>query len=48
MDKFGNEGGFEVLLDTLENKDFGENNLTLTTCGYMITLISMPAKLWHK
>ena len=48
MDKFGNEGGFEVLLDSLENREFGENNLTLTTCGYIITLISMPAKLWHK
>ena len=35
------------MLDTLENGVVDEN-LTLTTMGYMITMLSMPAKLFHK
>ena len=48
MDKFGNRGGFDLLLDVMENGVLGENGLDLTCIGYMITLISMPVKLWHK
>ena len=35
------------MLDTLTDGVIDEN-LTLTTMGYMITMISMPAKLFHK
>lgn len=48
MDSFGNQGGFDLLLDILENHPIDEGGLTLTSIGYMITLISMPAKLWHR
>ena len=48
MDSFGNQGGFDLLLDILENHKIDEGGLTLTSIGYMITLISMPAKLWHR
>lgn len=48
MDSFGNQGGFDILLNVLENQELEDNNLTLTSLGYMITLVSMPSKLWHK
>ena len=48
MDNFGNDGGFDVLLNVLESEPIGDNGLTLTSLGYMITLLSMPSKLWHK
>ena len=48
MDSFGNKGGFDLLLDVLENEELEKNGLTLTSAGYMITLMSMPAKLWHR
>jgi hypothetical protein len=48
MDMFGNEGGFELILDAIENQELDDKNLTLTSIGYMITLVSMPYKLWHK
>ena len=35
------------MLDTLSDGVIDEN-LTLTTMGYMITMISMPSKLYHK
>ena len=47
MDKFGNSGGFEQLLQIMENIPLEDKGLTLTAIGYMITLISMPAKYWH-
>jgi len=48
MDMFGNEGGFALLLDTMENGELDDSNLNLTCIGYLITLISMSSKLWHK
>ena len=48
MDKFGNTGGFDQLLDVMENQELDDKGLTLTQIGYMITLISMPIKLWQK
>ena len=47
MNRFGANGGFQALLDTLETGQV-DDNLTLTAMGYMITMISMPAKLFHK
>ena len=47
MNRFGNNGGFNALLDTLTNGVIDEH-LTLTLMGYMITMISMPSKLFHK
>ena len=47
MNRFGNAGGFDALLDTLKNQTT-DDKLTLTTMGYMITMISMPSKLFHK
>lgn len=47
MNYFGNQGGFDMLLDVLENGEVNEN-LTLSTITYIATLFSMPFKLWHK
>lgn len=47
MNRFGSIGGFQAILDTL-NSGVLDENLTLTTMGYMITMISMPSKLFHK
>lgn len=47
MNNFGTNGGFNAILDTLANGVL-DDDLTLTTMGYMITMISMPAKLFHK
>ena len=32
----------------METQPLEDKNLSLTSLGYMITLISMPSKLWHK
>ena len=48
LDMVGNSGGYDVLLDVMENGTLGEGGLDLTCIGYMITLISMSSKLWHK
>ena len=47
MNHFGSKGGWNLLLDTLTNKSCDEN-LTLTAMSYMITMISMPSKLFHR
>ena len=47
LNRFGNNGGFQGILDAL-NSEFTDDKLTLTTMGYMITMISMPSKLFHK
>ena len=47
MNRFGSNGGFNALLDTLKNGVIDEN-LTLTLMSYLITMISMPSKLFHK
>jgi hypothetical protein len=47
LNRFGANGGLQAVLDTLEKGQVDEN-LTLTAMGYMITMISMPAKLFHK
>lgn len=48
MDMFGNSGGFDLLLEVMESQELDDKNLTLTAVGYLITLVSMPSKLWHK
>jgi len=48
MDMFGNSGGFDELLEVMESQELDDKNLTLTAVGYLITLVSMPSKLWHK
>lgn len=48
MDLFGNLGGFDTLLDVMENQELEEKNLNLTSIGYMITLFSMSSNIWHK
>ncbi len=47
MNKFGNNGGFKEILKTFTDKKC-DDKLTLTVMGYMITMISMPSRLWHK
>jgi len=47
MNNFGNSGGFACILDALANGT-PDDKLTLTTMGYMITMISMPSKLFHR
>ena len=37
-----------MLLDVMENQELEDKNLNLTSLGYMITLVSMSANLWHK
>ena len=48
MDMFGNSGGFETLLNVMEHQELDESALNLSSIGYMITLVSMAAKSWHK
>jgi len=47
MNHFGNTGGFSAILDTLANQQ-PDDDLTLTAMAYMITMISMPSKLFHR
>lgn len=47
MNRFGNNGGFEAIINTLKNKT-PDDECTLTSMGYMITMISMPVKLFMK
>jgi len=47
MNRFGSQGGFNLLLSTLAELK-PDDELTLTTMSYMITMISMPSKLFHK
>ena len=46
LNNFGNENGFEMILDVLENGESGPD-LTLPTLAYLTTLISMPGKMWN-
>ena len=47
MNRFGHNGGFDAILEVLSTGEL-DDTLTLTTMGYLITMISMPAKLFHK
>lgn len=47
MNRFGTNGGFDGLLNTLKSKA-PDSECTLTAMGYMITMISMPSKLFVK
>ena len=44
---FGNSGGFAAILDTFANAK-PDDKLTLTMMLYMVRMISMPIKLFHK
>ena len=46
MNRFGHTGGFNAILDTLKNET--AEKATLTTMGYLITMISMPSRLFHR
>ena len=47
MNRFAHQDGFNQLLAALK-KDGPDDDLTLTAMGYMITMISMPVRLFHK
>ena len=47
MNHFGSQNGWNLLLDVLTNKQCNDQ-LTLTAMSYMITMISMPSKLFHR
>ena len=47
MNLFGHLGGFAAILQALAEQAPGPD-CTLTTMGYLITMISMPSKLFHK
>ena len=44
---FGNEKGFELILDVLENGKMDET-LNIQVMGNLATLISLPANIFHK
>lgn len=48
MNCFGNAGGFTAILETFKNEKADTENLTLTMMMYMVRMISMPIKLFHK
>jgi hypothetical protein len=48
MNNFGNNGGFAAILDTFANEKADAAVLTLTMMMYMVRMISMPIKLFHK
>ena len=47
MNTFGHRGGFAAILNALKNRT-PDDKLTLTTMGYLITMVSMPSRLFHK
>ena len=47
MNDFGSKGGFVLLLDAI-SKNQPDEHLTLTAMSFIITMISMPAKLFHR
>lgn len=49
INKFGNNGGYDLIYDVICNGKTGDGQeLTLTTLCYLITLLSMPSHLLHK
>ena len=44
---FGNEGGFDMLMEVLEKAELDEH-LTIQVMGCLATQISLPANLYHK
>lgn len=48
MNIFGSNGGFAAILDTFANEKADAQVLTLTMMMYMVRMISMPIKLFHK
>ena len=47
MNNFGNLGGFDLIIDNLENNLAGPE-IDLNSICYMSTMITMPIALWHK
>lgn len=47
MDFFGNEKGFELILDVLENAKMDET-LNIHVMGNLATLIALPANIYHR
>lgn len=47
MNCFGNEGGFDAIMNVLENVPAGEE-ISLSSVCYMSTMLTMPIHLWHK
>ena len=47
MNMFGNLGGFDLLLDIMENCEAGEK-IDINSLCYMSTMVTMPIALWHK
>ena len=44
---FGHEGGFEEIIDILENGEMDET-LNIQVMGNLATLISLPANIYHR
>ena len=47
MNNLGNIGGFDCMIDILENEPAGKN-IDLNSICYISTMFSMPIGLWHK
>ena len=47
LNNFGNAGGFNAILDTFA-KEKADDKLTLTMMMYMVRMITMPIKMFHK
>ena len=47
LNNFGNAGGFNAILDTFANEK-ADDKLTLTMMMYMVRMITMPIKMFHK
>ena len=47
MNYFGNEKGFEMILDVLENAKM-DDTLNIQVMGNLATLIALPANIYHR
>ena len=47
MNDFGNNGGFDNILNILENVKAGKD-IDVDSFCYLSTMISMPISLWHR
>ena len=48
MNNFGHEGGFDLLLDLLENVQADNKVVDIASICTISAMIANPIKLWHK
>jgi len=49
MNVFGNAGGFDMILDVLENGELTDSgDLTISVMGCLASIITMPSQVFHK